>query len=49
MTDGVDVVARRLTPDSEWQLPAVKQGLQAMGGVSGIIERANAFIRDDAG
>lgn len=46
ITDGLDVVATRLYPDVEWQTPQIAQALRQVGGVSGVIERAQAFVFD---
>jgi HD-like signal output (HDOD) protein len=42
--DSVEVIGKPLTPDSDWQLPRVSSGLKAMGGVSGIVDRAHALL-----
>ncbi len=48
VSDGLDVVGRPLIPDQEWALPKHVDALRSLGGVTGILERARAFLQDTA-
>lgn len=44
VTDGVDIVGHALSPDRDWVLPRHAEALRALGGVTGILHRARAFL-----
>lgn len=48
ISDGVDIVSRRLSPDRDWSLPKVADALRLMGNVDGITARARAFLAESA-
>jgi HD-like signal output (HDOD) protein len=47
ISDGVDPVGTRLTPDLDWQDPRVERQLRAAGGVASIVDRAKSFLEID--
>jgi len=49
ISDSVDPRSKPLAADMDWQLPKVHTGLQALGGVTGVIERASALLGQPAG